>query len=531
VVERVSPFACVQVPYFAAAAAERCEPAVREHPLAIVAGAPPATRVVEANATARERGVLPGLADAEARARCPGLARRPARDEIVASAQHALLEACLAVSPRVEDAGPGLVHVDTAGLGRLIGPDDAVGRRLVSLVRAVGLEARVGLAATRAAARIAARIGARVNVVPPGGERQTLGPASLTELELPDEIARTLERWGLLTLGELAALPRDGVAARLGAAGLAAHDLACGRDREPFRPWAPPPSWEEAQGLEWELDSLGALAAVLEGVLERLAARLAAAHLLADALDVRLHLASGGRHARAVTLAAPMGEVRPMLTLLVLDLESHPPPAPVIGVAVSARVVPRRAVAAGLWERSVPTVRDLAAVLTRLAELVGRAGVGAPVVSDSHHPDAHTLIPFAPLPAGAEPPRGGWHAGSPPTARSERDPLGDGWSEHGGGALDMTGPAMPQLVLRRLRPPREVEVETDAERRPAVVRGATSVAARVVTCAGPWRISGEWWDTRAWARDEWDVALSDGALCRLVRDARTDRWALDGVYD
>jgi hypothetical protein len=27
------------------------------------------------------------------------------------------------------------------------------------------------------------------------------------------------------------------------------------------------------------------------------------------------------------------------------------------------------------------------------------------------------------------------------------------------------------------------------------------------------------------------VALSDGALCRLVHDGLTGRWALDGVYD
>lgn len=502
----MSRFACVRVEHFAAAAVERAEPAVREHPLAVVAGAPPAGRVIEANWAARERGVEPGLAEAEAGARCPGLVRRPLCEEAVASARHALLEACLGVSPRVEDAGAGLVHVDVVGLGRLLGPDAAVGQCLVSHARAVGLEARVGIAGSRAWARVAARVGARVNVVPPGGERAALGPVALAELELPATLAQTLARWGVATLGALAALPRDGLAARLGVPGLVAHDRACGHDRAPFRAYAPPPFWEEAQGIEWELDSLPALAAVLGRVLERLAARLAAAHLWADALDVRLALASGGHHARSVALAAPMDEVPPMLTLLALDLEAHPPRAPVVGVAVSARVVPRRAVAAGLWQRSVPTVRDLGAVLARLAALVGHANVGAAVPSDSHRPDAHTLVPFAPTPAGAEPPRGG-------------EPLA------------MTGSATRWLALRRLRPPREVEVDTDAERRPAVVRGATSVAARVVTCAGPWRSSGEWWDARPWARDEWDVALSDGALCRLVHDGLTGRWALDGVYD
>jgi len=52
--------ACVWVDAFVAAAAERAEPALREHPLAVVTGAAPAIRVVEVNAPARERGIRPG---------------------------------------------------------------------------------------------------------------------------------------------------------------------------------------------------------------------------------------------------------------------------------------------------------------------------------------------------------------------------------------------------------------------------------------------------------------------------------------
>src|SRR5207245_6998992 len=118
---------------------------------------------------------------------------------------------------------------------------------------------------------------------------------------------------GARTLGELAALPRDGLAVRLGPAGLRAHDLALGHDRDPFCAWTPPPFWDEAQGLEWEIDSLGALAVVLDAVLGRLCARLVAASLAVDPLDVRLPLASARPHARAVALAAPLCEVQTML--------------------------------------------------------------------------------------------------------------------------------------------------------------------------------------------------------------------------
>ena len=503
----VSRFACVEVPYFVAAVAERCEPALRERPVAVVTGAPPVTRVVEANAPARVHGVRPGITDAEAGARCPGLVRRARTDEGVSAAQHALLEACLAVSPRVEDGGAGLAHVDLAGLARLLGGDAGIAARLARAARDVGLEARVGVAGARAAARVAAGLGRPVHVVPPGGERIALAAAALADLPLAEDLVATLARWGVVTLGDLAALPRAGVAARLGAAGVAAHDLACGRDREPFRPWTPPPFWEEAQGLEWEIESLDALAAALAVVLERLCARLAGAHLLADTLDVRLALASGAHHVRAVPLAAPMGDVRPILGVLTLDLAVHPPAASVTGVAVSARVVPRRAVPRGLWQPPVPATRDLAAALARLAALVGPGNVGAPVLLDSHRPDAVALAPFTP------------------------DAVRDAAVLPVPAAPATAGKRTARLALRRVRPPRRIDVETDGGARPRVVRGALSDEAGVTACAGPWRVSGEWWDTRAWSRDEWDVALTDGSVCRLARDHRTGAWHLDGVYD
>jgi protein ImuB len=86
------------------------------------------------------------------------------------------------------------------------------------------------------------------------------------------------------------------------------------------------------------------------------------------------------------------------------------------------------------------------------------------------------------------------------------------------------------LGLRRLRPPRRVEVVTH-EGRPAHVRGAPDLDATVVTAAGPWRLSGRWWDRGPWARDEWDVQLADGTLWRLTHDRLTRTWFLDALYD
>jgi protein ImuB len=530
--ERVSRYACVRVPFFAAAAAERAEPVLREHPLAVVAGTPPMTRVIEANAAARAAGVIPGIADAEAGAHCRGLARRFVSEEAVASARHALLTAALAVSPRVGDVALGVVDVDIAGLGRLFGDTEAIARRLTREAWGVGLVARVGVAATRTAARIAAATASGLpRMIPPGGERELLAATPIAALEIPDALVLTLTRWGVETLGDLAALPREELAMRVGEEGLRAHDLACGLDREPFHLYVPPPYWEEAQGLDWDLDSLPTLITAVEGVLARLCARLDTAHLAADTLAVRLRLATGGRHDRSVALAVPMYEPTPMLSLLRLTLETQPPPAAVVAVALEAQPVARRPQSGGLWDPAPPSLRDLATVLARLASLVGADNVGTPRLVDSHHHDPITLEPL--VAAGTESGR------ERESARGGRTPFlraVERGSREGGSLPPGSARARPEstLALRRLRPPRPIVVEVVGDR-PATVDLGTPVASgprlRVVACAGPWRGSGEWWDARAWARDEWDAALSDHTLCRLSWDRVAGAWSLDGVYD
>jgi protein ImuB len=501
VVEGVKQFAVVWVPFFAAAAEERCDPQLRDCPLGVVTGAPPAARITDANAAAREQGVAPDMTETEARARCPSLVTRPLSQERLDSARRALLDAAHAVSPRVEDGAPGLVDVDVAGLERLVGDARQVGEELVRRARVVGFTATVGVADRRAVARVAARLGRRVSVVAPGSEAGLLAGVRLAMLDLPDDLRVTLAEWGVRTLGELAVLPRDALAARLGAPGLHAHDMALGIDRAPFRPWSPPRFYQEAQGLEWEVDSLDALVLVLRDVLGRLCARLEGGDVHADALTVQLGLAGRRVDERQIVLASPIREAGLMLTLAKLDLEAHPPGAPVTGIAVSAHVVRARVADGRLWDPPAPASRDLASVLARVAALVGPDSVGAAEPMDTHRPDAFVLVPFA-----------------PPGGRREHD--GDERA----------------LALRRLRPPRGVVVETTGDGRPARIGWDGSLApgvriSRVVRCAGPWRRSGAWWDAQAWARDEWDASLPDGIACRLVHDRVTDQWSIEGIYD
>jgi len=108
-------------------------------------------------------------------------------------------------------------------------------------------------------------------------------------------------------------------------------------------------------------------------------------------------------------------------------------------------------------------------------------------------------------------------------------------------ALNAGGtPALPVLGFRVFRPPLEVEVQT-MRRQPTRIStrpgSSRKVGGKIVCVAGPWGMSGEWWRSDVWARDEWDVAVIDPAsqedelLCRIYRDLISEQWFVAGIYD
>ena len=83
------------------------------------------------------------------------------------------------------------------------------------------------------------------------------------------------------------------------------------------------------------------------------------------------------------------------------------------------------------------------------------------------------------------------------------------------------------MALRIFRPPRAARVAV-ASGRPGFV-AADGIRGKVLDLAGPWRTSGDWWTSDPWSRDEWDIALSDGAIYRLYCEPRG--WFVEGSYD
>jgi protein ImuB len=447
-------------------------------------------------------------------------------------ARPALLRVALAHSPRVEDAGAGRVYLDASGLEGLFGDEPRLAARLRDAAAAVGVEIRVGIAESRIAALAAARLGPGVMIVELGGDAAYLAPAPLSLLDLPEETATRLSRWGLRTLGELAALPTAGLFERLGGDGVRLQRLARGEDPRPLVSWRPVSLFEESAACDWGLETLEPVVERLRELAARVCARLGAAGLAADGFEWSCRLGGDRVHEGALTPAVPITDAESVGGLLRLALEGRPPRGVVEALTFRARPVRLAPAQESLTDRSRPAPRQLTATLNRLVALVGADAIGAPALLDTHRPDAIALAPYSPHPdplpgREREAARGiSRSPSSPRGAHRQPSPLrGEGRVR--GGEKTRGVEAAPTLALRRLRPPAPASV-TLASGRPVAVRSGR-LTGRIVAGVGPWRVSGEWWSPRPWLQDEWDVELADGTLCRLAHDGSA--WRLEGIYD
>lgn len=404
-----------------------------------------------------------------------------------ASGAGARLLACAQdFSPQVEQAGADTVILDIDGLGSLFGSVHEIAH---AIARRAGFPVNIAIAANPDAAFHAARGFPGISIVPEGDEAKFLANLPLALLSPAEEMAETLARWGIRTFSDLDALPDLGVAARLGEEGVRLQKLARGESSRPLVPVEAPQNFAESMELEYPVDLIEPLLFVLGRLLGDVCARLEERALAAIELRVRLQLENADEHARAIRLPIPMRSTRVFLKLLELDLEKHPPAAPIVRVTLAAEPAKPRVTQNGLFIPLAPEPEKLELTLARIAAVVGDGNVGSPELLNTHRPGAFRMRPF-----GVKQKRTGRDAS--PT----------------------------QLAFRVYRPPLAAKVQGSFVSAPGI-RG------KIVRQAGPWRTSGDWWTPAAWARDEWDVALSDGALYRIYCDANTGRWFIEGSYD
>ncbi|MDQ3572694.1 MAG: hypothetical protein M3383_07535 [Actinomycetota bacterium] len=324
--------ACALVPRFEllAAVSERRELLNGPVALAPVPGGPQV--VGAASGAAGAFGVMPGMRLAEALGRCPELALvapDPQRAEETWERNVAKLES---IGAAVESERPGEAFFGLSGLRAIWKRPEQVLTRARALL---GAGSRLGAGPTRlcaAGAALRARGGRRLSpiVVSHSEARAFLDPLPIRLLcdRLTDDsplFADTLERLGVVTVGDFATLPSSAVADRFGKPGLEALAIARGIER-PLRPRTPPEELRE----ELELPDAATgqhLSRALEHLLDRLLASPLRRGRGFRRLRIEARLAGGGGwRIDAVTRRASADRER-LLLVLSPKLAALPAPA------------------------------------------------------------------------------------------------------------------------------------------------------------------------------------------------------------
>src|SRR2546423_6408844 len=363
-------------------------------------------------------------------AHCFACLHRPPSGDQPAAAAGTLAEIAREFSPRYECDGADRVTVDVSGLERLTGPPAMIAEQLRRACTAREVRAHVAVAATRTAALVLAIARPGVTVVARGDEAGALAPIQIGILEkiahknqtqnsqssrstqnrfvqensavsaisavsaLPSGVA-AFKRWGLKTLGELAALPAADLASRIGKHALAWQAIARGEDTRPLIPTLEEERFEASLELEWPIEDLEPLSFVLTRLLEPLSTRLERRDRGAAVLHVLLRLVTREICARRLELPSPIRDVRTLRTLALLDLEAHPPSGGIDRVTIVIDPTLGRVLQHTLFTRAHPTPEQISTLLARLGALMGADRFGAPSTVDSYRPGAFTMTAFA----------------------------------------------------------------------------------------------------------------------------------------
>lgn len=489
-------FAALHIPDLPVVAALRGNPKGRGEPCGILA---PAGKHADSklpllalNGAARSTGILPGWQLNRALVRCPDLrllARDPAAE---AEIRGQLVHLGEAITPDLELTSADSVVLDLSF--RRTSADYAL--EDLWLPDAEIWQARADspdlahLAAIQEATRGRFIAPSDLTMLP----LEALGAISCETASLA-----LLKLWGLRTLGDFMALPRQALYERLGPDVGRWHDLLHGRTCRLLRLHRPPESLAQFIEFEDPVISLDPVIFALKRLLHTLSGRLAARHLAARGLDLRLVLDGQPAVIRRVRFPEPQFAVESMLSPLQAMLDSLQLTGAVSALHLDAESTFATAAQREWFGRHLPQPERWAETLSKLEALLGPGKVGIPVPPEPFTPDAFTLHPAA----------GSSHPLPERTSRT----------------------ACP-IPLHRYRPPREIAVahESHGQRpRPLALLNGPHPG-QIVALRGPFPASGAWWEPEeSWQRLEWDIQLASDHLLRLVFQT-PDRWQLEGIY-
>jgi protein ImuB len=477
-------------------------------------------RIVSANAAADAAGIVPDQLVSAALALAPEIVLRERDPAAEAAALAGFAAWVTQFTPMVSLAPPDALVAEIGGSLRLFGGFPRLAARLAQGARDLGYTVRQAQAPTPAAALMFARARNDTAVRTKGNPASAAGASAaekkpfertpfldvlarlpLAYLDVAPDVLATLAGAGITTFGQACALPRDGLARRVGGDFVTQLDRVRGLAADPRPPFVAPPVYQGALALPGPVGDVEALAFATNRLVHELAGWLQGRGLGVG--EIALTLA----HERYVglrtgvpatlvrfALAAPAREPAHLVAVLRERLARVALPAPVEAIALaSLATAPLAGRNLGLLPGDEATVT--VPLADRLRARLGEDAVTRLVPHAEHRPErasdsAATSVPSA-------------QAGS----RGRKTP---------------PAPPLPDA-------PRPVWLLAEPE-----PLGHLQATQPWVLQDGPERIESGWWDGRDVRRDYFVAQNPRGETVWIYRDHRygidDGEWFLHGVF-
>jgi hypothetical protein len=398
----------------------------------------------------------------------------------------------LAIVPRITIADDA-VWADVRGL-----PAHATAHALLACARACGLEdVRAGLDVVPIVAEL------RAKAAPAGAidDGTPIDPLPLRLICDDERLLTLLEGVGVRTCGELAGLDREAVEVRFGADAVQLWQWSRGADTRRVFTTSPSERLHASTDfIDYVVTDPERLIFVANALFSTVCDQLRDRGEHARRIRLTLTLANNTSWQRTIRPARPTASRAVWLRLTRTLFEKLTVPDSVTGVLIEVEATePAAAVQGDLFDIGFATASALESAVGRLIELQGTILV-KPISSQHARAEKRTE----------------WQADEL-SAKLLAD------------LATASGP--PELRLQLLPEPREILVETVQRRDHSVpVRYRDGKWRQIVTVAGPDRISGGKWE-EAYAREYFRAVSVEGKLVWIYRDAKTDRWFIQGLWD
>ncbi len=493
---------------------ERVRPVADGGPLALVQRQGHALRLTAVCPRAARLGLAVGMPLANARARHPELVTQPHDEAADADELERLATRMLHFTPLVTPDPPDGLLLDISGCAHLWGGEQAL---LAALRAGVDYTLRAALADHAAAARALVRYG--------DGE-QDVRSLPVAALELGEEATRGLVRAGLGTIGDLAARPMAGLAARFGPQSVVALRRLLGDEAAPLDPLTPAAPLRFERRFAEPVALQASIAACFTDLLRKAARALERRALGGRAFRLTLHRSDGARQRLEITTGQPTRDPAAVLRLFNERIAALADPLdPGFGydrITLFLPVAEPLPASQPALDRDEPEPAALAELIDRLSTRLGPECITRLAPRDSHIPErSQRALPAIHTPA--------IHA---PAIRRQA-------SAHWPAPIAGEPPPRPPILFD---PPQPVTAMASVPDGPPLRFRWRESLHEVVLAEGPERIAPEWWRYgnghlagQGLTRDYYRVEDAAGRRFWLFRhglyeECGQPRWYLHGLF-